>query len=488
MIRRATSSQQRAVYVLIVGIGALYATIGLLRLTRFDLTAFDAGIFDNILWRLGNGYNDVSDLTGSHHFSDHMSGLMLLAVPIYAALPQFGLPLLIVAQAVSVALVSLATWMLADHVGLDARAQRAALLVTTIGAGAYNAATIDVHEVGLAVGPLAMTAVLALRGSRTRTYWIWPAIAAAARVDIAVSVILIGLLLRKDRPEHARIAITIGGIAAGAMLAWLLLNPWDGTSFAFHFAHLDIDSAAQLPAAVLRDPVAALKPLVDPTMWGTIVIWLVGFMSVAPLRAARWIIPALPTVIIPVLGSWSQADRPHLHYWHVLLPMLAVAMVLGLARSNALRERAIYLGALGIAVTWIFMPIFKPSFGQDLGSAQAAVAVLNANHEASVAVPGQLVPHVSRRPSVMQLPTPFACPTTPIASFRGPDRPPDLVVVPSSLLTQPATDAAAVVAETLEIYYEPVEIVGDLEVWARAQDVPPSVYELTCGAEASENS
>jgi uncharacterized membrane protein len=460
-----------------------------LRLTQFDLTAFDAGIFDNVLWRLGNGYNDVSDLTGSHHFSDHMSLLMLLAVPVYALVPQLGLPLLIVAQAASVALVALATWLLADHVGLDTRVQRAALLVTTIGAGAYNAATIDIHEVGLAVGPLAMTAVLALRGSRTRTYWIWPALAAAARVDIAVSVVIIGMLLRKDRPAHGRIAAAIGGIASVLMTIWLFVNPWDGTSFAFHFAHLDIESASQLPGAVLSNPAAALEPLLDPTMWGTIALWLAGFMIFVPLYAAKWILPAIPTVIIPVFGSWPQADKSHLHYWHVLLPMLAVTMVLGLARSApAVRERAVHLAAVSVMLTWVFMPIFKPSFGQDLTDERAAVAYIEARVEASVAVPPNLVPHVSHRASVFELPTPFACPTLPIASFLGPDHPPDLVAIPANVLERPATPAAAAVAEALVGHYERVAVFGNLEVWTQRGDVPPQAYEIVCGAEASANS
>lgn len=477
-----------AAFAVIAVVGVIYAALALLRLTRFDLTAFDAGIFDNVLWRLGNGYNDVTDITGSHHFSDHMSILMLLAVPIYALIPEFGLPILIVAQAASVALVSVAAWLLADHLKLDDGTKRAILLVTLIGAGAFNAALIDIHEVGLAVGPLAMTAVLGLRGARLRVYWIWPVLAAAARIDIAVSVLIIGLLLRKDRPAHGRIAVGVGAGFTAAMMVWLLANPWDGTSFGFHFAHLGIDSAAELPGAMLSDPIAALKPLFDLTMWGTILIWLAGFMALAPLRAARWILPALPTIIIPVLGTWPQADKSHLHYWHVLLPMLAVAMVLGLAKTPTLRERALYLAVGGVAVTWIFMPIFKPAFGDDLTDERSVVAYLNQQPDASLAVAGNLVPHVSRRPSVMQIPTPFSCPTLPIASFNGPDRPPDLVAVSAVLLAQRPTTAVRDMAEALEKYYERAEVFGDLEVWEAAGPVPTQVFDIVCGPEDSENS
>ncbi len=481
-------SGHRAAFATIVAVGALYATLALLRLIQFDATAFDAGLFDNVLWRLGNGYNDVTDLTGSHHFSDHMSLLMLAAAPIYAIAPQLGLPALIVAQAASVALVSAAAWLLADHVNLDDRTKRAVLVVTLIGAGTYNAALIDIHEVGLAVGPLAMTAAMGLRGARLRTYWIWPVLAAAARFDIAVSVLVIGFLLRRERHDHSRIAIGVGAGFAGAMLVWLLANPWEGTSFAFHFAHLGIDSAAQLPAAILRDPIAAIEPLFDPVMWATIAIWLMGFTALAPLRAAKWILPALPTVIIPALGSWPSADRPETQYWHVLLPMLAIAMVLGYSKASALRERATYLAVAAVAVTWIFTPIFKPSFGQDLSDERAVVAYLALQPNASVAVLGNLVPHVSQRPSVMQLPTPFACPTIPIASFRGPDNPPDLVAVSTVLLEQKATAAAADVAAALDKYYERVEIFGEIEIWRVVGSVPAPIYSGFCAVAGSENS
>ena len=479
--------QTRNAYSVIALVAIIYAVLALLRLIRFDLTAFDAGIFDNVLWRLGNGYNDVTAITGSHHFSDHMSLLLLLAVPVYAVAPGLGLPLLIIAQAVSVALVGVATWLLADHLELDDEMRRAALLVALIGAGAYNAALIDTHEVGLALGALALTAVLAIREQSMRTYWIWPVLAAMARIDIAVSVLIIGLLVRREHPRHGRLAIIVGGTAATAMGLWLLLNPWEGTSFAFHFSHLGIDSAAELPGAVLADPAAALEPLLDPTMWGTIVIWLAGFMLM-PLRAARWLLPALPTVIIPVLGSWQQADRPHLHYWHVLLPMMAIATVYGLARSPQLKDRVFYLAIGAVAITWVFMPLFKPSFSNDISDEQATVAYLQGRPADSVAAFRTLVPHITTRPVVMQLPTPFACPTIPIASFVGPDAPPELVAFPGAVLDNPVTAADEAVVAALESWYEPVAVFGRMQVWEIVGQVPAAAYSITCGAEPSANS
>jgi uncharacterized membrane protein len=479
--------QARAAYSVIALVAIIYTVLALLRLIRFDLTAFDAGIFDNVLWRLGNGYNDVTAITGFHHLSDHMSLLLLLAVPVYAVAPGLGLPLLIVAQAISVALVGVATWLLADHLELDDERRRAALLMALMGAGAYNAALIDIHEVGLALGPLAMTAVLAIRNHPMRRYWIWPVLAAVARIDLAVSVLIIGLLVRRQHPSHGRIAITVGTTAAGAMGLWLLLNPWEGTSFSFHFAHLGIDSAAELPGAAVSDPAAALEPLLDPTMWGTISIWFAGFMLL-PLRAARWLLPALPTVVIPILGSWQQADEPHLHYWHVLLPMMAIAAVYGLARSPELKNRAFYLAVAAVAATWAFMPLFKPSLSNDISDEQATVAYLRGRPIASVAAFRTLVPHITTRPVVMQLPTPFACPTTPIASFVGPDAPPELVAFPGSVLDRPVTAADEAVVKALENWYQPAAVFGRIEVWELTGQVPVVAYSIACGADPSANS
>jgi hypothetical protein len=331
-----------------------------------------------------------------------------------------------------------------------------------------------------------MTAVLALRGDPMKRYWIWPVLAAMARIDIAVSVLIIGLLVRRERPQHARIAVVIGATAATAMGLWLFLNPWDGTSFGFHFAHLGIDSATQLPGAALADPGSALKPLVDPAMWGTITIWLAGFMFVPPLRAARWLLPAIPTILIPVLGSWPQADEPHLHYWHVLLPMLAVATCHGLARSPDLRKQVFTLAIVAAAVTWLFMGLFKPSFTNDINDERATVAFLLDRPDASVAAYRTLVPHITTRPAVMQLPTPFACPIYPIASFVGPDRAPDLVALPDAVLDDPGTDDEMALVDALESYYRRVATFGRLQVWERAGTVPPTVYSIACGPLATE--
>ena len=453
------------------------------------MTGFDAGIFDNVLWRLAHLHSDVSALTGSHHFSDHMSPLLLLAIPIYAVLPHLGLPILIVAQAVSVGLVGLAAWLLADEVGLDQQASRAVLVVTMLGAGAYNAAVIDVHEVGLALGPIALTAVLAMRDYPIRRYWIWPTLAAMARIDIAVTVLLIGFLLRKDHPNHARVAMGVGGIAVAVMGVWLVANPWEGTSFAYHFAHLGISSPGELPGAVFHNPLAAVRPLTDPTLLSSIAIWIAGFTVLAPLRAARWIVPALPTLIIPIFGSWQQADQAQLHYWHVLLPMLAIATVLGLAKSEQLQKRAIYLAMAGVLATWVFMPIFKPSFGNPLADQKDVVAFLEDQYpDASVAAIDVLVPHISTRPEVMQLPTPFACPTIPIASFRGPESPPRLVTVPTALFDDATTAASRTVVATVRRYYTQIAVFGGIEVWELAGNLPVSSYDVACTAAASENS
>lgn len=480
---------RRIAYTVIAVVTLIYAVVGVLRLVRFDMTAFDAGIFDNVLWRLANGYNDVSALTGSHHFSDHMSPLMLLAVPIYAVVPHLALPILMILQAVSVGLVGVAVWMLAEQLELGEQAKRAVLLVSLAGAGAYNAAVIDIHEVGLAVGPIALTAVLAWRGAALRRYWIWPLLASLARIDIAVTVVLIGLLVRRQQPRHARIAMGIGGSVALALGIWLLANPWDGTSFAFHFAHLGIESATELPGAVLRDPIAALRPLVNTTFWGSALAWVLGFSAVGLWRAGKWIVPALPTLIIPFLGSWPSADRAHVHYWHVLLPMLAIATVFAIASSRELQRRAIYIAAFGVAMSWVLMPILKPSFTNSIDDERAVVEFLEHEYpSASVAVLDTIVPHVSTRPEVMQLPTPFACPTSPLASFKGPDEPPELVSIPTAVLDNPVTDAAFTVTIVLQEYYEPVAVFGGLEVWQLSRTPPPEVYDGFCTASAENSS
>jgi hypothetical protein len=89
---------------------------------------------------------------------------------------------------------------------------------------------------------------------------------------------------------------------------------------------------------------------------------------------------------------------------------------------------------------------------------------------------------------VMQLPTPFACPTIPIAAFRGPDAPPQLVTVPTAIFEDPATASARTVAATVRAYYSPIALFGNIEVWQLTGDIPASSYDVVCTADASENS
>jgi uncharacterized membrane protein len=85
--------------VLAVACAAVYALIGLFRHWRFESSAFDLGIFDQVVWRLSRFETPASSIRGlSNIFGDHFHPIIALFAPLYWIAP--APETLIAAQAV----------------------------------------------------------------------------------------------------------------------------------------------------------------------------------------------------------------------------------------------------------------------------------------------------------------------------------------------------------------------------------------------------
>lgn len=485
------SGSDRAAAAVVIGAGVLLAFLATARLWTFEAGAFDTGYLNNVLWKIANGYGDVTGISGLHHFADHVSPLLLLAVPLYMVLPGMALPVLLIAQAASVALVAWAGWLVSGYAGLSLRVRRAVLALTLLGPAAWYSAMVEFHASGLALGPLAMTLALGIRRSESRWYWVWPLLASLARVELAGAVLVAAFLLyRYGSQRHAAISGATAGVIGFGMLLWMLFTPWDGTSVSAHFWHLeDVDGLLDLPAALIAQPGAFLRNLVDPSMLWAVLYWLLGFLVIAPLRAARWLLVALPVLAIPILGGWPPADRWFEHYWHALYPALAIATPLGL-RDHVELQRVTMYGALpAVVLMWMLggpqHHLVPNSFGlppitADRSADLAVADFVNADPEAAVSSSWSLTAHIGHRETIHLFPTPFTCPTVPLAQFVPPRSAPDLVVVDDrerrSLSEEEEPDVLAV----LEDYYEPALTRGPITVYRLTGTPPAATYDTSC--------
>lgn len=467
-------------YVATAVAAVLYSILALRRVWELKAHAFDAGFLDNVLFKVSAGMGDVSSLTGVPHFVDHTSVLLLGAVPVYWINPDLGYPVLLVLQAISVSMVGLAAWLVADAIGLSRGHRYAVLLYVFASPAAYWAVITELHMTGLAMGLVAMTVAGAYRHWRLSAYWILPLLASLARLEIAVTIVIVGLLLLGVSKRHARTAIVAGVAVAVLMVTFMFLAPDRGSSVGAHLDYLGIESISQLPLAMLQQPGAVLRQLFDPVFLGSILIWFVMVGTVLPLRAPRWFLIGVPMLMLAAIGSPRFADLWYQHYWNLLLVGAAIAFVLSLAIWSFSDRIAIVLVLAAMATAWMIAgpvngpPQFKILY-PSASVAEHQIADLASSTPGVLSTTRNLVLPAARREWIHEFPNPFVCRSNQYAYFSNTGPAPDVVITRLGWEVDVASEDIHSLRRTLRDDYEVVETIGTYTVRRRVPGTSPAL-------------
>lgn len=477
---RPRSGLVRAPYVATAIAALIYSFLALRRVSELRANAFDAGFIDNVLYKVASGLGDVSGLTGVSHFVDHSSVLLLFAVPLYWLNADIAYQALLVLQAVSVAAVGLAAWLIADAVGLSRSRQTAVLLYVLVTPAAYWAIITELHLTGLSMGLVALTIAGAYRRWRLTYYWILPLLASLARVEIAITVVVVGLLLLGVSRSHARAVMAIGSTVGLVLVAFMVVAPDQGSSVGAHFDYLAIDSLSQLPRAMLARPGAVLAQILDPVFVTSVFMWLVTIGVVLPLRAPKWFLVGIPMLLVAAIGSPLFADIWFQHYWNFLLVGAAVAFALSLAIWTFSDRAAIGFVAIVLVVAWIVPGslTIRPRIDVLYPPASAAMqeaASLAAAAPGALSAVNKLVLPGAHRDWVYQFPNPFACLENQLAYYTRSGPAPDLVITEDGWEDEVSPSDLAAVQLTLSTSYEITQRVGVYTVRALIPGSTPSL-------------
>lgn len=460
-----------------------YAFLALRRVSELRANAFDAGFIDNVLYKVASGLGDVSGLTGVSHFVDHSSVLLLVALPLYWVNADIAYQALLVLQAISVAAVGLAAWLIADAIGLSRTRQSAVLLYVLVSPAAYWAIITELHLTGLSMGLVAMMVAGAYRRWRLSYYWILPLLASLARVEIAVTVVVVGLLLLGVSRSHARVVIAIGSTVGLALVAFMVIAPDQGSSVGAHFDYLGIDSLSQLPRAMLARPGAVLGQILDPVFVASVIMWLVTIGVVLPLRAPKWFLVGVPMLLVAAIGSPLYADVWFQHYWNFFLVGAAVAFALSLAIWTFSDRAAIGFVVVVLVVAWIVpgsltihprVDVIYPAASPAMHEA----ASLAAHSSGALSTVNKLVLPGAHREWVYQFPNPFACLENQLAYFARSGPAPDVVITEDGWEDDVSPADLAAIQRTLAAHYEVTRRVGTYTMRALIPgSTPPLVSE-----------
>ena len=305
---------------------------------NFLYTDFDLAIFSQATFGMLRG-QWFSSVRGMAWLGDHSSLVLVLLAPL-AALVRSPL-LLPCVQALALAAGAWPLFLYARRRLGDETAAAAFAAIWVLQPALGYLATFEFHPETIAT-PALLGVVAALAEKRYRTAFACALLAALAREDVALPLLVLGALAAFDtRRATRRTGAAVIGLALGSLLfSFLWLKP--------HLAHGEAAYAAMYAAwghspggvlaGLLRHPLAALQAFwstpgnpadgaLKRAFWGD----LTRPLAFLPWLGALTLLPALPVFAEHLLSFRPEQHAIVFQYTALSLPFVALAAVDGAA-------------------------------------------------------------------------------------------------------------------------------------------------------------
>jgi len=373
-------------------------------------SAYDFGLYDQGIWLLSRFESPFVTLMGRNLFGDHTSFILLALVPLYWITSNTST--LFVVQAVAISLGALPVYAVARRrLGSEAAALALAcayLLHPAVGWIALENYHPD-SFLGLFVGVACAGALL----GRWRWYFVGVVLALLVKEDAGLVLIPLGVWVAARRNVRIGVVtalfalwyalVAIFGIQRG-ILGVPFRNSW---RFPFGGPWDALWSPVTRPLDLLRHLASDGRPFYVLQM-------------LAPMALVMGAAPGFAAVAVPVLASnvlstfWYQYQVEY-HYSLVVVPVLAMATILGLARISERWRRATLasLVASSLVAAWAWSPLplarhtVRHNSPRSTYVREAMEAVARVPDDAVVSAFHPLTAHLARRERIYSFPVPF---------------------------------------------------------------------------------
>jgi len=395
-----------AVFALVVG------RLKLLQHERLQTSAFDLGVYANVLWNTAHGRPFFNAFDGRSFLGQHFIPALALLAPLLRVWSDAAA--LLAFQSAALALAIPAVYLLAERELDDRRAALGFAALCAVFAPLHRASAYDFHPATLAVPLLAWSLYFWRSGRRTA---LLATLALTALVQEDLPLVLVGFgayaaweaSRRRDR-NGRRDGLVVAAVAAPyfALVVFVLMPHFAGgwrASYWEYYARLGMTPGSLAAGFVLHPWRLWALTLGDPEK-AAAVLGLVGFTSGLILLAPREaLLLAIPLALNLISANPAQY-RLQAHYSATMIPFLFYAMIAGyarLSRRGALRgPRALAALALAAAGSLWNLPVYsRPTDAARLQSARALFAEIGPDD--SVAASANLVPHLCFRNGITML-------------------------------------------------------------------------------------
>ncbi len=329
----------------IAAYAAGFSALSVLRHRAFETGRFDLGNMVQAVWSTAEGRPlRMTSLEGEQisRLAAHVDPVLVLFAPLWRLWPSPDL--LVVAQALAVALGAVPVWRLAlRHLGSERAALGFALAYLLYPPTQWLTLN-EFHPVALAC-PLLLAAIDALDDGRVVPGVLWLAAAALTKEEVGLVVAGLGFWLAVSQRRRLAGAVTAATGALWTAIAVLVVVPAfnaHGSPFTGRYA----EAREAFP-----NPWRLLQVAWDHGAWHylvDLVLPLAGLCLLAPVLA----LAALPEIALNVLSSAPTQSSIHFHYTAAEIPPLVAAAVLGARRLWWRRAAATALVAVALVANW----------------------------------------------------------------------------------------------------------------------------------------
>lgn len=368
----------------------------------FQSSAFDLGIYDQVVYLMSQGQPPISSILGLHHLGNHAAWAVYPLGLLYQIYPTVYW--LFAVQAVSLALGALPTWHLARQAGLKESQSTAIAVAYLLYPLIFNVNIFDFHPEVMAT-PAILGAVLAARLGQT--VWFCCAITFVLGCKDALSLTIaamgVWLLVFEKRRLCGALAI-IAGIAWFLIVTQVIIPRFSGTEAAAveRYAYLgtsvlEIAKNLLFKPSLILGKVFSLGTLEYFALLLSPVIWGLSLRHLTPLVAA------IPALTLNILADYPyQRDLVH-QYSLQVLPFLLLAVISNLAAGGGWlkHKRGIILWSIVAFLALAKFSYFWSRYPDHIDTWQAtreAIAIVQT--KAGVLASTHIVPHLTHRPFI----------------------------------------------------------------------------------------
>ncbi|MEB3280520.1 MAG: DUF2079 domain-containing protein [Lyngbya sp.] len=325
---------------MIGGAIALFWICSSLRHLLFQSTGYDLGIYDQVTYLIGRGQPAISSILGFHHLGNHGAWSVYPLGLLYAIYPNVYLLLLV--QAIALALGIWPTWSLARLAGLNERLSLAIAGVYILYPVVFNINLFDFHPEVMAL-PALLAAVLAARLGKILWFCVAIVWVLGCKAVLSLTVVALGfwLFIFEKRRVCGAIALFLG-VAWFAIVTQVIIPNFSGREVegVWRYTYLG-DSVLEIIVNIILKPDLVLGRLISVSTIDYLyqlffpVIW---WLSPRYLTA---LVPAIPTILINSLSDVPFQRSLAFQYSIPVLPFLLVTVISSLEHQGSNLGRAI---------------------------------------------------------------------------------------------------------------------------------------------------